>query len=36
MDVHVGDFVGVQAPEEAQRNGKVFWVVKVQEVKNMA
>ena len=30
MDVHVGDFVGVQAPEEAQRNGEVFWVAKVQ------
>ena len=36
MDVHVGDFVGVQAFEEAQRNGEVFWMAKVQQVKNMA
>ena len=36
MDVHVGDFVGVQALEETHRNGVVFWVAKVQQVKNMA
>ena len=33
--MHVGDFVGIQASEEVQRNGEVFWVAKVQKVKNM-
>ena len=30
----IGGFIGVQAPEEAQRNGEVFGVAKVREVKN--
>jgi hypothetical protein len=29
MDVHIGDFVGVQVPKSARRNGELFWVAKV-------
>jgi hypothetical protein len=36
MDVHLGDFVGVQAPKTAQKNGEFFWVAKVREVRNVA
>jgi hypothetical protein len=36
MDVHIGDFVGVQAPKTAQRNGELFWVAKVRELRNVA
>jgi hypothetical protein len=36
MDVHIGDFVRVQAPKTAQRNGKLFWVAKVRELQNVA
>ena len=36
MDVHVGDFVGVQAPKTAQENGEAFMVAKVREVQNVA
>jgi hypothetical protein len=32
MDVHIGDFVGVQAPESAQGNGELFLVAKVREL----
>jgi hypothetical protein len=32
MDVHIGDFVGVQAPKAAQQDGKVFWIAKVREL----
>jgi hypothetical protein len=36
MDVHIGDFVGVQASKIAQRNGELFWVAKVKELRNVA
>jgi hypothetical protein len=36
MDVHIGDFVVVQAPKTAQRNGELFWVAKVRELRNVA
>jgi hypothetical protein len=36
MDVHIGDFVGVQAPELAQGNGELFLVAKVRELQNVA
>jgi hypothetical protein len=36
MDVHIGDFVGVQAPKSARRNGELFWVAKVREVRKVA
>jgi hypothetical protein len=36
MDVHIGDFVGVQAPKSARRNGELFWVAKVREVWKVA
>jgi hypothetical protein len=36
MDVHIGDFVGVQAPKSARRNGELFWVAKVREVQKVA
>jgi hypothetical protein len=36
MDVHISDFVGVQAPKTAQRNGELFWVAKVRELRNVA
>jgi hypothetical protein len=36
MDVHISDFVGVQAPELAQQNGELFWVAKVRELRNVA
>jgi hypothetical protein len=36
MDVYIGDFVGVQAPKTAQRNGKLFWVAKVRDLRNVA
>jgi hypothetical protein len=36
MDVHIGDFVGVQAPKTAQRNGELFWVAKIRELRNVA
>jgi hypothetical protein len=35
MDVHIGDFVGVQAPKSARRNGEFFWVAKVREVRKV-
>jgi hypothetical protein len=36
MDVHIGDFVGVQALESTQQNGELFWVAKVRELRNVA
>jgi hypothetical protein len=36
MDVHIGDFVGVQAQQSAQKNGEVFWIAKVRELRNVA
>ena len=36
IDVQIGNFVAVQAPEEVQRNGEVFWVAKVREIRNAA
>lgn len=36
MDVQIGNFVGVYTPKEAQENSEVFWVVKEQEIKNVA
>jgi hypothetical protein len=36
MDVHIGDFVAVQAQQSAQKNGKVFWIAKVRELRNVA
>jgi hypothetical protein len=36
MDVHIGDFVGVQAPESAQQNRELFWMAKVRELRNVA
>jgi hypothetical protein len=36
MDVHIGDFVGVHALKSARRNGELFWMAKVREVRNVA
>jgi hypothetical protein len=36
MDVHIGDFVEVQAPKTTQKNGELFWVAKVRELENVA
>ena len=36
MVVHIGDFIGVQAPKSAGSNGKLFWVAKVKEVRKVA
>jgi hypothetical protein len=36
MNVHISDFVGVQAPESAQGSGELFWVAKVRELRNVA
>jgi hypothetical protein len=36
MDVHIGDFVRVQAPKTAQRNGELFLVAKIRELRNVA
>jgi hypothetical protein len=35
-DVHIGDFIGVQAHNEVQENGKLFWAAEVLELKNVA
>ena len=32
IDVYIGDFVGVQAPELVQQNGELFWMAKVNEL----
>jgi hypothetical protein len=36
MDVHIGDFVGVQAQQSTQKTGEVFWIAKVRELRNVA
>jgi hypothetical protein len=36
MDVYIGDFIGVEAPKSARRNGELFWVAKVREVRKVA
>ena len=36
MDVHIGNFVGVQASESTQQNGELFWMAKVRELCNVA
>jgi hypothetical protein len=35
MDVHIGDFLGVQALRTVQKNSEVFWVAKVRELRNV-
>jgi hypothetical protein len=34
--VYIGDFVEVQAFNEVQENGKLFWIAKIQELRNVA
>jgi hypothetical protein len=35
MDVHIGNFVGIHALKTMQKNGELFWVAKVKELRNV-